>query len=238
MIRLGSAVLAAALCAATGAAAQMGGMPFGFPGGAQMPGMPDMGEMPTKEMTPEEAQQWADEMMLKLGESMGVDPEAMRNATEEERRELLRDGADAYARRIVEGFEQRTGMSIEELDAMSEAEQDAKMRELFAPAAPVLEDLPLDPAPPLGFADGSESLPVGPDQVAELSIEGAAGREYILVASNAPARRIVMRETRVAPFQARIALKGLAEDPNALVIEVIDPDTGRVVRRFRPVAVE
>jgi len=97
-----------------------------------MGGMPDMGQMRSREMTPEEAQKWADQMMLKLGKSLGVDPEAMENASPEERNRLLQE--------------------------------------------------------------------------------------------------------RTAPFQAWIALKGLAPDPNALVIELIHPDTHKVARRFRPVA--
>lgn len=245
---LGASALAVALCAATGVAAQSG-MPFGFPGmgpgggpgggmGGGIPGMPDMGRMPTQQMTPEEAQKWADEMMLKLGESLGVDPEAMRNAPPEKRNRLLQEGADAYSSRMIEGIEQRMGMSVEEWKAMSEAERDARAREMFAPPAPVLEDIPLDPAPPAAFRDGSEPLAVGPDQVAVLRVEEEAGRDYLLVASDASARRVVMREDRTAPFEERIALKGLAPDPNALVIELIDPNSRRVVRRFRPVAAE
>jgi len=244
---LGAVVLAAALCGATGAAAQSG-MPFGLPGmgqgggmggmGGGMPGMPDMGQMPTQQMTPEEAQKWADEMMLKLGKSLGVDPEAMENASPEERNRLLQEGADAFSNRMIEGVEQRIGMSIEEWESLSEAEQEAKSREMFAPSAPVQEDIPLDPAPPLAFGDGSEPLAVGSDQVAVLRVEEEAGRDYILVAADTAARRIVLREDRTAPFEARIALKSLAPDPNALVIELIDPNTRRVARRFRPVAAE
>jgi len=238
---LGAKVLAAVICAATGAAAQSG-MPFGFPGMDQgggmvgMPGMPDMGQMPTQQMTPEEAQKWADEMMLKMGKSLGVDPEAMKNASPEERNRLLQEGAEAFSNRMIEGVEQRIGMSIEEWESLSEAEQEAKSREMFMPAAPVQEDIPLDPAPSLAFRDGSEPLAVGPDQVAVLRIEAEPGRDYILVAADTTARRIVLRENRTAPFEERIALKGLAPDPNALVIELIDPDTHRVARRFRPVA--
>jgi hypothetical protein len=191
-----------------------------------------------KQMTPEEARQWADEMMLKMGKSLGVDPETMKNASPEERNRLLQEGAEAFSNRMIEDVEQRIGMSIEEWESLSETEREARSREMFMPAAPLQEDIPLDPAPPIAFGDGSEPLPVGPDQVAQLNVEGEAGRDYLLVAADQAARRIVMRENRTAPFEERIALKELAADPNNLVIELIDPDTRRVVRRYRPVAAE
>ncbi|MCZ6893614.1 MAG: hypothetical protein O7H40_06155 [Gammaproteobacteria bacterium] len=243
---------------------------------AQTGGMP-MGGMPN--MTPEQAEAMTQQMMQRFGAKMGLDPEALRNASPEERKEMMRGGADAMAERMILQFggkmgldpealrdappeereemlrggadamvgqsmqrmEQMFGMSVEEMQNLSsedKAEMRARMAARFQPqaVAPPVEPRPLRPAPRRGFPDGSVALPVTADYGADLVVDEPPERELLLVAVDLPAREIVWRETLTTPFEKHLRLLDIAPDPSVLILELIDPDTHRVFRRYRPVA--
>ncbi|HSF96552.1 MAG TPA: hypothetical protein VLA52_16120, partial [Thermohalobaculum sp.] len=69
-----------------------------------------------------------------------------------------------------------------------------------------------------------------------LVVDEPAGRKLLLVAADIGRHEIVLRETRAVPFSEQINLRDIAPDPNMLVLELIDPETHRVIRRYRPVA--
>lgn len=202
------------------------------PAWAQTGGVPNM--------TPEQAQQMADQMMLRFGKQMGVDPEALRNATPEQREEMLRGGAEAMAGQTMQRMEQMFGMPVEELQNLS-AEQKAGMRARMMarfqpPTPPEADAIPLRYTPARGFPDGSTPLPVAADYSTILVVAEPAGRELLLVVADVVRREIVWRETRTAPFEEHLNLLDIAQDPSVLILELIDPETHRVIRRYRPVA--
>ncbi len=218
--------LALLLGLSTGLAqAQMGGVPTG--------GMPNM--------TPEQAQQMADQMMLKFGAKMGLDPEALRDASPEEREEMLRGGADAMAGQTMQRMEQMFGMSVEEMQNLS-AEDKAALRDRMMARSqqlrtpPEADALPMRHAPARGFPDGSTPLPVAADYSTVLVVTEPVDRELLLVVADVARREIVWRETRTAPFEEHLNLLDIAPEPSDLILELIDPDTHRVIRRYRPVA--
>lgn len=208
------------------------------PAPAQMGGMPS-GDMSS--MTPEQAAAMAEQMMLRFGGKMGLDPEALRNASPEEREEMLQGGADAMAGQVMQRMERMFGMSAEEMQNLSPAEKVALRARMTArfqqqAVAQPAEPRPLYAAPPHGFPDGSVPLPVLADYSTDLAIAEPAGQDLLLVAVDLPAREIVWRETRTTPFEEHLNLLDIAPDPSVLILELIDPDTHRVIRRYRPVA--
>lgn len=213
------------------ALAQTGGMPMG--------GMPS-GGMPN--MTSEQAEAMAQQMMLRFGAKMGLDPEALRDASPEEREEMFRGGADAMAGQTMQRMEQMFGMSVEEMQNLGPGDKAAlraRMMARFEPeaaASRAIEPRPLLPAPARGFPDGSTPLPVAADYSAELVVTEPADRELLLVVADVARREIVWRETRTVPFEEHLSLLDIAPDPSVLILELIDPDTHRVIRRYRPVA--
>jgi hypothetical protein len=200
------------------------------------PALAQTGAMP--DMTPEQAQAMAEQMMLRLGGQIGLDPEALRNATPEQRKEMMRGAADTMAGQTMQQMEQAFGMPAEELKNLSKEEMRTLMVARLQPPAmaPPLQPRPLRSAPPRGFPDGSVALPVAADYSAELAVAEPAGRELLLVAVDLPARRIVWRETLTTPFERHLDLLDIAPDPSVLILELIDPATRRVIRRYRPVA--
>jgi len=58
----------------------------------------------------------------------------------------------------------------------------------------------------------------------------------LLVVADAARQEILWRETRVPPFDEDLPLREISPALSNLVIELIDPETRRMVRRFRPVA--
>lgn len=225
---------------ATLALAQTGGLPTGnMPmGGMPMGGMPS-GDM--SNMTPEQAEAMAEQMMLRFGGMMGLDPEALRDASPEEREEMLRGGADAMAGQTMQRMEQIFGMPVEEMQNLSPEEKAALRARMMARTGPPImtppADLqPLRPAPRRGFPDGSIPLPVAADYSTELAVADPADRDLLLVAVDLPAREIVWRETLTTPFEKHLNLLDIAPDPSVLILELIDPETRRVIRRYRPVA--
>lgn len=191
-------------------------------------------------MTPDEAARMADQIMKQFGAVMGVDPDTLENATEQERRELLREGADDYVERMRRQMEQRFGVSLDEMENLSEDE----MRELMmggtgagrpGPGA-TASPLALPPAPARGFPDGSIPVPIGPDRSAHLGVTAPPGQQVILVAVDMTIREIVLREERTIPFEAQLQLDDFSRDPSRLLFEVIDAGTHRVIHRYRPVA--
>jgi len=202
------------------------------PASAQTGGAPNM--------TPEQAEAMAEQMMLRFGGQMGLDPEALRNASPEEREEMLRGGADAMSGQTMQRMEQMFGMPIEEMQNLSAAEKAALRARMTArfqtTAQPEADTFPMRYAPARGFPDGSIPLPVAADYSAELVVTEPAGRELLLVVADVARYEIVWRETRMVPFEERLNLLDIAPDPSALIVELIDPDTRRVIRRYRPVA--
>jgi len=245
------------------ALAQTGGMPMGG-----MPNMtPEQAEAMTQQMmqrfgakmgldpealrdaSPEEREEMlsggadamAEQMMLRFGAKMGLDPEALRNASPEEREEMQSGGADAMAEQTMQRLEQMFGMPVEDMQNLSnedKAEMRARMMARFQPQAMAqpVEPRPLRPAPRYGFPDGSVALPVMADYGADLVVDEPLEREFLLVAVDVPAREIVWRETLTTPFEKHISLLDIAPDPSVLILELIDPGTHRVFRRYRPVA--
>ncbi len=202
------------------------------PAAAQSGGAPNM--------TPEQAEAMAGQMMLRFGSQMGLDPEALRNASPEEREEMLRGGAGGMAGQSMQRLEQMFGMPVEEMQNLSAAEKAAlraRMMGRFQSAAqPEADTFSMRQAPARGFPDGSIPLPVAADYSAELVVTEPAGRELLLVVADVARYEIVWRETRTAPFEEHLNLLDIAPDPSTLIVELIDPDTRRVIRRYRPVA--
>lgn len=192
-------------------------------------------------MTPEQAQQMANQMMLRFGGQMGLDPEALRNASPEEREEMLLGGADAMAGQTMQRMEQMFGMSVEEMQNLSNEEKEEMRASIVArfqaaTQQPEADAFSMRYAPARGFPDGSVPLPVAADYSAELVVTEPADRELLLVVADVAQHEIVWRETRTAPFEEHLNLLDIAPDPSVLILELIDPDTHRVIRRYRPVA--
>jgi len=205
--------------------AQMGGMPMG--------GIPAMGDM-----TDEQADAMAAEMMQRYGAMMGLDPEALRNATAEEQQRMLEAGANAMAERMTQGLEQALGMPLEEIQNLSDEEMRALVLARPQPEAalPPIEPRPLRTMPRDGFPDGSMPLPTAPDYQATLVYDEPPERDLLLIVVDPRANEIIWRETRTAPFEEHLSLLEIASDPSVLILEVIDPQTRRVLRRYRPAA--
>jgi hypothetical protein len=179
-------------------------------------------------------------MMLRFGEQMGLDPEALRNASPEEREEMLRGGAGAMSGQTMRKMEQMFGMPVEEMQNLSNEDKEdmrARMMARSRPTTPPEADtLPMHDAPALGFPDGSTPLPVAVDFSTVLVVAEPAGRELLLVVADVARSKVVWRETRTAPFEEHLNLLDIAPEPSDLILELIDPDTHRVIRRYRPVA--
>jgi hypothetical protein len=213
-------------------------------GGFPMGGFGSMGlsleEM--QNMTPEEAQAMAQRLMLQMGGQLGVNQTALENATLDEQEDLIRQAAKSQAGGILGQMEQMFGMSVQDmqnLDAAGKAELRANISSDFqASIGGQTDALPMQPAPPGGFRDGSTSLPVQPDFSTVLTVENPADQEVLLVVADLTRREIVWREPRNTPFSEHFNLLELARNPNTLVLELINPHTGRVIERFRPVAAE
>ena len=71
-----------------------------------------------------------------------------------------------------------------------------------------------------------------------MAVDEPAGREFLLVVADVIQRQIVWRETRTAPFEEHLNLLDVAPEPSSLILELIDPDSHLVIRRYRPVAAE
>jgi hypothetical protein len=201
----------------------------GFPTGGTPAG--DMANM-----TPEQAQAMADQMMLQLGGQLGLDPEALRNATPRQREEMLRGAADVMSNQAVQQFESNIGMSVEEFKNLSKEDQAALMMPRSDAPETRFDPMPLPAAPGRGFPDGSIPLPVAADYTTDLAVDEPVGQEFLLVVADMIHRQIVWREMRIAPFEEHLNLLEIAPEPSALIVELIDPDTHRVIRRYRPVA--
>ena len=202
---------------------------------------PPTGGMPTDEMpnmTPEQAQAMAEQMMLQLGGQLGLDPEVLRNATPKQRKEILRGAAEASSGNAVQQFENDIGMSVGEFKNLSEEEQTALMMRRSEAPETKFDPMPLPAAPDRGFLDGSTPLPVAADYTVDLAVDEPAGREFLLVVADVIQRQIVWRETRTAPFEEHLNLLDIAPEPSSLILELIDPDSHLVIRRYRPVAAE
>lgn len=205
---------------------------------AQITGFPT-GGMPAGDMTnmtPEQAQAMADRMMLQLGGQLGLDPEALRNATPKQREEMLRGAAEASSNQMIQQLENDIGMSVSEFKNLGEDDQAALMMRRSDAPETGFDPMPLPAAPGQGFPDGSIPLPVAADYTTVLAVKEPAGREFLLVVADVIQRQIVWRETRTAPFEEHLNLLDIAPEPSALILELIDPDTHRVIRRYRPVA--
>ncbi|MFV2001659.1 MAG: hypothetical protein ACC619_01610 [Paracoccaceae bacterium] len=206
---------------------------------AQVPGLPGgLSINDLRNMTPEQAQGLADQMLQQLGKKMGVDPGALQNADQQEQQELLSGAMQERADQMIARIEAKTGMSIDEFNKLSEAEQNALMAARPEPANTGFDPLPLLAAPVRGFPDGSAALPVAADFDAALRVSEPAGHEVLVVVADMAQREIVWREIRAVPFEERLNLLQLSPNPSALIIELIDPETRRVIRRYRPVAAE
>jgi hypothetical protein len=195
-----------------------------------------------REMLRQGGSAMADQMMQQMGAQMGLDPEAMRNATPDEQENMIRDGGKAMRGNMLGQIEQMFGMSIEEMQNLSEDDKAAMQARMMARAqagqtpSPEDDPLPMRNAPRNGFPDGSIPLPVAADYTTDLAVNEPAGREMLFVAADTRRHEIVWRETRTAPFEQHLELLDITSDPSALVFELIDPNTRRVIRRYRPVA--
>jgi hypothetical protein len=203
------------------------------PAAAQSGGAPNM--------TPEQAEAMAGQMMLRFGNQMGLDPEALRNASPEEREDMLRSGSGAMARQPLQRMEQMFGMPVEEMQNLSDEDKEAlraRMMTRFQTAAqqPETDTFPLRYAPARGFPDGSIPLPVAADYSTVLLVSEPVNWELLLVVADVARQMIIWRKTRIAPFEEHLNLLDIAPDPSVLILELIDPDTHRVIRRYRPVA--
>ena len=207
---------------------------FGQGVGMPIPGLPMGGGA---NMTPEQAREMADRMMQQMGGAMGLDPETLRNATPEQRREMLKGAADAMAGQMQQRLEQSFGMPLDQVEKLGEDELRALMATRHRPPMPAFEPTLLRPAPASGFPDGAMPLPVRNGNVASLSFEMAQG-DVLLVVADTARQEILLNETRTTPLEEEIDLDCMARDTGALVVEIIDPRTHRVIRRYRPVAAE
>lgn len=213
----------------------------------QMAGQMGLDPEALRNATPEEREQMlqggadamAERMLLQMGARMGVDPDALRNASPEERERMIGAAAEAMAEQVTKQVEQTLDMSTEEMKNLSEEEIHARMAARLEPDAGIpaaIEPRPLLPAPRRGFPDGSVPLPVGENFGAELVFDEPPARDLLLVVADLRAREIVWRGNRSAPLREHLNLLEIAPDPSVLVIELIDPITRRVIRRYRPVA--
>ena len=169
----------------------------------------------TKELTqmnPEELEAAVEEMIVNYGVSIGLDEAELRAASPAERDEM---------------FEQA---------AMSEEEFYALMAEQQRGSAVDEPPLPLLPAMASGFPDGSIGIPVGSDMIASIEISGSPDSPMILVVVDGHKKRLLWRKDVTLPFQDTTALSDLDAEPAHVVIELINPATGRVEQRFRPVS--
>jgi hypothetical protein len=193
-------------------------------------------------MTPEQAEELKRTLMLQMGGQFGLDPTLLDGLTQDQQEEMIRDAAKGRAGGILGQLEQMFGMSVSEmqnLDQTGKANLSASLSSQFQTTIGGRTDaFPLRHAPPGGFPDGSIPLPVENDLIAALSVEEMLDHDVLLVVADLTRREIVWQETRTSPFVENWNLSDLSRDPNALVIELIDPQAGRVIRRYRPVAAE
>jgi hypothetical protein len=188
-------------------------------------------------MSKEDAQTMADEMLLRLGSQLGLDPEALRNAPKKERKAMIGRAGEGFLGAAQGQMENMLGMPLEDIENLSPQDIMAVMMGAAGQGStPPIPPSPLLDAPSRGFPDGALPWPIPADFVAELSVEEPSNVEMLVVLADTARREIVWRETRTAPFQERLSLLDIAPDPGALVLELIDPSTHRVIRRYRPVA--
>jgi hypothetical protein len=105
---------------------------------------------PAPGTTREQAEAAAERMMMQMGKTVGVDPEALRNALPEERQLMLRDAGKAMAERIRETAAHNFGVTPEEMKTKTPDELRARMAVRMSP--PAAEPVP--PPPPLPPARG------------------------------------------------------------------------------------
>ena len=86
------------------------------------------------------------------------------------------------------------------------------------------------------FADGSEPLPVMPDGFAAMP-RRATEENLLLVISDTDSQRVLLN--RMAGSEGEtLDISSLPASPHAIVLEYVDPMTGEVRKRFRPVAAQ
>lgn len=171
-----------------------------------------------------------------------------------------RGDPDAAREQIERRFEESLGVDIEEMRNMSRAqlmlriltgggdrEADAQgAGENLGVAEPALYDAPrnedTDPGnrlpatpPPGGFPDHASPLEVTDTAQVSLRIAEPAGRELILVVADPGAERVLLNELVRLPVDRVIDLAALSPESYDVVIELLDPDSHRMVHRFHPV---
>ncbi len=188
------------------------------------------------QMTPEELEASLEDMIVNLGVSLGLDEAELRAASPDERELMLEQAAQKMQRDMERRLEEQFGLPYAELEKMSEEEINALMAEQPRGAQVEEPPLPLFPALASGFPDGSVGIPVGNDMIASIEVSGSSDRPMILVVVDGRKKRLLSRRDITLPFQDTIALNDLDGEPAHFVIELIDPATGRVEQRFRPVS--
>lgn len=91
------------------------------------------------------------------------------------------------------------------------------------------------PLPQGVFTHAATPLPTDPSGSTVLSIDGPKG-SAILVVADAVRHRILLRENVALPLHRELLLADLSPRLDALVVELVDKTSGRVIRRFRPVS--
>lgn len=210
-----------------------------------------------------------------LSNLLGDDAGNVENMSQEELQQRIQD----KAKEMTRGMEKMLGKSLEELEAMTDAEREAYVRnrqaggqltegmeqqvpgltpDMLTGQAPGQTVIPTPgqqdaaepqstirapeprvavlppPAPDAGFPDGSEALPVDADFGASIHYDNPDGRRLTLVVFDTGSRSVLHQARYDGPIDERYDLREFDADVADLLIEIIDDERSRVVRRMRP----
>ncbi len=191
-----------------------------------------------------EARRMASDMMKNMGMPLGVDVDKLMTGTREERKAYSESLRKNLLKKREETYQSTFGMSPEELEKLDMEERREVFRKrggmkTMTPSAPEpgsrITHNPPPPMPSSGFPDGSKALPVSGDLTATLEYSSAPDSSLTMVAVDLARSEIVHQAVKSGPISEKLNLRHFDAEPADLLIELVDPESRKVVARFRPV---
>lgn len=212
----------------------------------------------------QQGQAMQSQIMQQMAQMLGQNPDDLQNMSKEERKAAISQQAEQMRKDMLGSLQQSLGVTHEELETMTPAEKQARfsspeaMAQLMGlmgqaglgaalgqpPAAvatqnaveapePLVAVLP-PAAPDAGFPDGSEALPVDQGFGVTIRHDNPEGRALVLMIIDTATRSALYRSTHPGPIDERFDLRDFDVPVADLLIEIVDAERSRVVRRLRP----
>lgn len=182
------------------------------------------------------------EMMKGIGGMFGVDMEEMQDLSREERNRKMKEAAEKLQSDMNTNLEKKLGMNVDAFKALDKDEARALFQRRMGGGIPGQgQDRLADvlntprPAPRHGFPDGSVAVPIADGKIKLPDNLESKRQDLFLIAVDSWEREIVWRLNAVKGGQI-VNLKDIDAPQSSLLLEVVDPQTRRVVKRLRPVS--